>query len=490
VPSRALAILIFPLLVGACAPSQRLTFPTSPMREDGNLTWYQTSAAYNGPDFALRKDPATGRVDAVCYDDDHDGLVDRVYRLADYREDRVPHLIVLLDSIPFDQVAKRYDAGDFRWFEPPQKVIPPFPSLTEVCYSDLMHAPPLPGMTDQYYDPKHGRHNALLERAKGYEEPWERRLDYHSDFVEQGLAYLSPRPWHAAEIERVRQTVDDSPQRVTLVYVTSASGMLCKYGRQGCAQVLDDLRQFCLQLLYERQGAIRISVLADHGHNLTESTNIHLDQILSAAGFRPVEKLERDDDVMLEINGLVTYAGIHTRKPAKVADALLKRAEVELAMYLEGDAVIVRSARGAARVECRDGNIRYRPDTADVLDCAPVLEHLKSTGKLSTDGFASDADWFAATLDHPWPDASRRIWDAFHGAVVNPPTVMLTLHDGYAAGLATFEKMIKMASTHGGLNQVNSATFVMSMTTRVTRPMRTREVLSTLEPDYRIPIKR
>jgi hypothetical protein len=490
VPKRALVTLIVSLLVGACAPSQRLTFPTSPSREDGNLTWYQTSPAYNGPDFALRGDPATGRVDAVCYDDDRDGAVDRVYRLADYREDRVPHLIILLDSIPFNEVAKRYDAGDFQWFEPPQKVIAPFPSLTEVCYSELMHAPPLPGMTDQYYDPKRGRNNGLLDRAKGYEQPWERRLDYHSDFVEQGLAYLNPRPWHAAEIERVRKTLDDSPDRVTLVYVTSASGMLCKYGKKGCDQVLDDLRQLCLQLLYERQGAIEISVLADHGHNLTESTNIHLDEILHAAGFRPVEKIERDDDVMIEINGLVTYAGIHTRQPAKVADTLLHHTEVELAMYVQGDAVLVRSARGVARVECRDGNVLYRPDTADVLDYAPVIEHLKSTGKLSADGFPSDADWFAATLDHPWPDAPRRIWDAFHGTAVNPPTVMITLHDGYAAGLASFEKMMKIASTHGGLNQINTATFVMSMTKRITHPMRTRDVLQTLEPNYQIPLKR
>jgi hypothetical protein len=159
-------------------------------------------------------------------------------------------------------------------------------------------------------------------------------------------------------------------------------------------------------------------------------------------------------------------------------------------MYVEGDAVIVRSARGVARIESRDGNVRYRPDTADVLDYAPVIEHLKSTGKLSTDGFTSDADWFAATLDHPWPDAPRRIWDAFHGTVVNPPTVMITLDDGYAAGLASFEKMMKIASTHGGLNQVNTATFVMSMTKRITRPMRTRDVLQTLEPNYRIPLKR
>jgi hypothetical protein len=477
------AVIVFLLCLLGCAPSARLTFPAAPVRQTDKLIWYATSLAYGGPDFALRRDAASGRIDAVCYDDDRDGVVDRVYRLADYHEDRVPHLIVLLDSIPFAQVAERYQAGDFRWFEPPQKVIAPFPSLTEVCYTDLLHAPPLPGMIDQYYDPKRGRNNGLWERAGGYEEPWERRLDYHSEFLEQGLAYLNPRPWHAAEVERVRQALDASPDRVTLVYVTSASGMMCKYGREGCRQILDDVRQLCLQLLYERQGAIKISLMADHGHNLVESKNIRLDEILSAAGFHPVDRLQRDDDVVLEINGLVTYAGIHTRRPARVADVLLKRDEVELAMYVEGDGVVVRSARGGARIECRDGQVGYRAETADVLDYAPVLAKLNAN-------FATDGDWFAATTDHAWPDAPRRLWDAFHATAVNPPTVMLSLRDGYAAGLPSFAKMITMASTHGGLNQVNSATFVMSMTRRVDRPMRTRDVLQALEPDYRIPIKR
>jgi len=43
-----------------------------------------------------------------------------------------------------------------------------------------------------------------------------------------------------------------------------------------------------------------------------------------------------------------------------------------------------------------------------------------------------------------------------------------------------------MASTHGGLNQVNSAAFVMSMTHRMNSPKRTGEVLQTLEPDLQL----
>jgi hypothetical protein len=147
--------------------------------------------------------------------------------------------------------------------------------------------------------------------------------------------------------------------------------------------------------------------------------------------------------------------------------------------------VIVRDARGSAAIECRDGRVRYRPMDADVLGYAPVLERLKAA-----DGFASDDEWFAATVDHYWPDAPRRIWDAFHGLAVTHPAVMVSIRDGYCAGLASYEKMIKMASTHGGLNQINSATFVMTMNGRVDGPLRTRDVLKRLEPGHEFSAKR
>jgi hypothetical protein len=479
-------VILLLLFFAGCASSARLTFPRTPLLTTPNQTWYDTNQDTK-PDFVLIFNQ-DHRLESLAYDDDQDGHPDRIYPLSNYSNDQVPHLIILLDSIPFQPLADACAQGDFPWFDPPQKVIAPFPSLTEICYSDLLHCPPLPGVIDQYWEPRAGRHNGLFERAAGHYQPWERRLDYHSDFLEQGLAYLRPRVWHAVEVERVRQTFNRSADRVTICYVTSASGMMCRYGRQGLREILDDLRQLCLQILHERHGAVKISVLADHGHNLTPSKNLHLDALLTAAGFHPADSIKSDKDVVVEINGLVTYAGIHTRQPAQVADALLKHDQVEFTMYMEGDAVLLRSAHASARIDFREGRVRYTPIAGDPLDYAPILEQLK--GKMSTDGDATDDDWFAATKDHNYPDAPRRIWDAFHTRAVHTPTLMITLKDGYCAGLESFSKMIDMQSTHGGLNQLNTATFVMTMTGRTKQTLRTREVLSTLEPGYNFPLKR
>jgi hypothetical protein len=470
--------------LGCTSPRDRLTFPRAPVeahaydtRGDGRVN------------FTLLLDER-GRVNRLAYDDDADGTADRIYRLSDYDNARVPHVIILLDSIPYQAVADRYAAGHFRFFDPPQKLIPPFPSLSEQIFSQILQAPPLPGMIDGYYDARSNQvSSGVMSRVKGYHQPWEYRCNYVAKYYEAGLSYVQPREWFRTELNRAKAAIDRSPDRVTVVYLVSTSGMLCKLGRAGLDTVLDEIERFCLQLLYERQGAVKISMLADHGHNLVTSTNITLVEDLKRAGFDVVQKRRRERDVVLDLDGLVTYLGIHTSHPAEVARVIVKRPEIELAMYMQQDRVIVRDGAGSAAVECRGGRLRYVPIDHDVLGYRPVIESLTSGGKMDIDGFASDEDWLAATVDHPFPDAPRRVWDAFHGQTINPPDVMLTIRDGFCCGHASLQTFIKMASTHGGLNQGNSATFLMTMTGRAAKPLRSRDVMATIEPGYLLPVR-
>ena len=478
-----LAALTLLALVGCAAPRERLSFPMHPLTQDSDGAWYDVNGD-GRPDFRISGD-ANGPRNVLGYDDNQDGTIDRVYRLSDYSNRQVPHLVILLDSIPFQPVLDRWNAGDLGWFGRPQKVIPPFPSITETSFTRLLHAPTLPGALDEHYDKRNGQvENNIWRRVRGWEEPWEQRVHYHAKMWEGGLSYLKPREWYGAELVRLKKALDESPDDVTLVYVHSTSGMLSRFGRDGLNETLDGVRQLCLQLLYERHGALKISMLADHGHNLMLSKNLHVGEILKGAGFHVGETIARDNDVVLELDGLITYAGVHTWQPKKVSDVMLARPEVQLAIYLEGDRVIVRDAHGAAAIDGRADRVRYTPLDRDVLDYNPVIERLKHEGKVDVDGFVTDDDWFAATVDHEWPDAPRRVWDALHSNAISPPDVMLTFVDGWCAGVPSYEKYITMRSTHGGLNQVNSATFVMTMTGRIDHPLRTGDVIEALEPGY------
>jgi len=151
---------------------------------------------------------------------------------------------------------------------------------------------------------------------------------------------------------------------------------------------------------------------------------------------------------------------------------------------MAGDRVIVRNAMGSAAIEKKREKLRYVPINADVLGYQPVMDALQASGKMDAEGFASEDAWFSQTADHEWPDAPPQIWNAFHGMVVCTPDLMVTLHDGYHTGFTLFESFIDMASTHGGLNQINIAAFVLSMTGRANRALRIRDVLKTIEPDY------
>ncbi len=324
----------------------------------------------------------------------------------------------------------------------------------------------------------------------GYEEPWERRLHYRASFMEQGLSFLDPDVWFAAELEQARRALEKSPDRVSIVYIASAASVICKHGKIGAQRVLDGARQLCLQLLYERRGAIKISMMADHGHNYMPSQNISLDKMLADEGFHVGDVLRDERDCVVEINGLVTCAGVHTRRPAQVAAALCRHDPIELAIYSEGGRVIVQGPHGRAAIECRQQRLRYVVIDDDVLGYTPVVAQLKADEQMDADGFTDDNTWFRKTLDHPWPNAPRRIWDALHGKVVHAPTVLLSIKDGYCAGDPTYERYIKMASTHGGLNQLNSATFVMTMTGRLDRAVRHEDVLEALEPGYRPRVQR
>ena len=86
-------------------PSGRLSFPTEPI-ETRPRTANGTTFITTGSASSASRTTARAASIGCLYDSRGDGRVDREYRLADYANDRVPHLILLLDSIPFETMAR------------------------------------------------------------------------------------------------------------------------------------------------------------------------------------------------------------------------------------------------------------------------------------------------------------------------------------------------------------------------------------------------
>lgn len=473
-------------VVSALAPGDRLWFPKHPasILDDGGLA-YDTD--FDGRvDFEVHPNK-DGVLDILSYDDDKDGSFDREVRISDHRQGDVPHLILLMDSIPYRVAKPRYEEGGLRFFREPVKVIAPFPSMSVVIFGDILDAPRMPGAVERYLDlDENIVVNDFVGRALGHQHAWHRMLDWYlRNYVYVGSTYVQPTEFIRYEAFETAAAVARDHGPVCVTYISSSSGMASVLGLPGVLESLDVLEQLCAQLLFETEGAIRISVISDHGHNLTPSSRFDPEEVLEQAGFKSVDgPIDFDREVFVELNGLVTYFGVQTGRPREVCDALLARHEVKLTLCRDGDSVRIRDALGAAVVERRGRRIRYRALDRDVLGYAAVVSALRLADKVDADGFVDRDDWLVTTADHEFPDAPRRVLDAFDGQVHYPCRVMCTLNDGYHAGILAFESIVAMQSTHGGLSQIHSDAVLLTMNAGVSGPLRSHEVLPTIEPRY------
>ncbi len=474
------------LAISGCATDglRREAFAEGRLRREVGAWRYDINGDEKS-DFALLMD-ADGRVDRVAYDDDQDGRDDRIYRLADYDQARVPHVVLLLDSIPYRLVEKRFRKGEWPWFSAPAKVVPPFPSVSEVIFSEILGGVPQAGMTSRHYDRSAGHmSNLIVSRwLNGEKIQMDQRLHYATPYREMFWTFLDPEKWLDRELIRVKDTIDRNLDRVTLAYLVSSTGMVCAYGEDGANGVLDRVMPFCLNLLYERQGAVRITLLADHGHTFMPGKRFELESAINAAGFQVAEAIRSDRDVVLDADGLMNYVGLHTRHPAELAAALLAHSEVQLATYLDRESVQLMSRGHASCVDFRAGRYRYRPVSGDPIRYQSVTQALRQSGEMDADGFANSAAWLRATEAHDFPDAPVRLWNAFHGQVVSTPDLMITLEQPYYTGPALVDWVYDMASVHGGLDATNSLTFIMSTSGPLRGPLRSAELLNAIEPGY------
>ena len=91
------------------------------------------------------------------------------------------------------------------------------------------------------------------------------------------------------------------------------------------------------------------------------------------------------------------------------------------------------------------------------------MRALRDAGKVDTENFASDADWFAATAAHIYPDAPRNIFNSMHAPLVrHTADVLLSLQDGYFYGASVFSRIVTLAATHGNALRSSTDAFLMS----------------------------
>jgi hypothetical protein len=443
-----------------------LSFDTN---NDGNLDFWQYQH--------------DGRKTALAFADDAGNPGPRI-DLDDLDPASVPHFIIAMDGVPFELVQELHEAGSFRLFYPPARVICCFPSMTDLALSELFQTGRCLAYQATYYDRARGAMsdgNATYLGGKNC--PWLAKMDYRCSFWWDVKVYLDPQSVFDHELDGMMKTfraVDTN--REACAYSVGTAGLGTRGGRQAILEYLQTIDRLCEQLVYERKGRVKITLTADHGHNLVVNKRLTLDDVLKECGYRKTKAVRGPKDVVAVAYGLVTYAALFTQDPQGVAGCLVNHEAVEFACYPEGDAVVVRTADEFARIRKGSQGFTYDASEGDPLRIVPILDDLRAAGHVSETGEVDGDAMFAATIDHYYPDPLRRVWDAFHELVDNPPDVIVNFRDGVCHGSGFFYAMVgQMTSTHGSLNRMNSTTFAMTMLGELPEAMSSRDVYPALE---------
>lgn len=463
----SLLSVVFCVLLPGClaGPGPRL-FPAAPIEvrtTNAGFTerWYDVDGD-GSPDYSEVLG-AGGRLTRIAYGDGQRTPIETI------ELDAIPpaeqkHLVLLLDSVPFDLSVEAWRHGRFRYCAPPSCLISPFPVMTDLSFSEFAGVSPCPGIESEYFDGTQLTSGYEVYAAGG-NVPWQRDVDYRLNPVLHAQAYLSPYPWLDHELRQIQQLYRRRAEPVTTGYVVGTSSVGATLARNGHAVAMVRVDRMCQQILYETRGRARFTLLSDHGHHFGDSKRISIRDNLRAMGYRVGSRLREPGDLVVPEFGMVSCVAIHTRAAARrVARDAASIEGVEIAAYMDGDEMIVLNRDGMARVRRGPAGFAYVPESGDPLELGPVLERLRADGQIGADGFVADETLFQATARAAFPDAVYRLWRAFHGLVEHTPDVLLSLADGYHAGSGVQDKMIDLIGVHGSLRPDSSYGFIMSST--------------------------
>lgn len=479
--------VIFTAILGfaaaGCNPATR--FPKAPLSSQdpptGRIIAFDTDKDRK-PDYWQRQD-ATGRVVELWFDNNHDGAPDETVVLDTIPLDQVPHLIIALDGCPYDCVEEAYGKGALRLFRPPVRMISCFPANTDLAMSQIWRVGPARFCEALCFDPKTNRlNNGSIAYLLAQNSPWVPKMAYRCSFLWDASAYLTPQLVFDHELRGIYRRFAKAHNGTVAGYTVGTAGLGTRGGKEGILKYIDQVDRLCQQIVHERRGRVKLSILADHGQGLKRCRRVSFGKYLKDYGYRLGSRLQSDRDAVTIEYGIVTYAAFFTKTPAGLADVLRRHEAVELTFHKSGPDVVVMNREERAVIARADGGFRYDARDGDPLKISPIIVRLREQGKVSPDGVINDRALFEATATHVYPDAVRRAWFAFNGLTRISPDVIASLYNGYSHGGAFFDLMIGgVSSTHGSIDQLSSTSFVLTMRGPLPPALRLEDALQALD---------
>jgi hypothetical protein len=469
--------------LAGCEAGHRLPkLPISQEAHDGGIVLAFDTQGDGKAHYWQRQD-AQGRIVSLQYDDNGDGRPDATVDLDRVSSSRVPHLILALDGCPYECIEQTYKDGGFRAFYPPVRLISCFPAMTDLALSQIWQCGPARFYEALYFERKTKSYNSgNRSYLRAENSPWVAKMAYRCSFWWDANAYLNPQSVFDHEFRGVSQTFRRVREGTAAAYTVGTAGLGTRGGRPAMLKYLERFDRLCRQILYERRGQVKMTLLADHGQGMKPCTRVSFKDYLAQHGFNLRDHLSSSRDVVTVEYGLVTYAAFFTNSPAELVEVLRAHPSVELVFYRAGQDVVALDRNSRATVTQAGNGFRYDTTAGDPLELETILAGLRKQGKVSDGNVFDDRALFEATVTHLYPDAVRRAWFAFNGLTQVCPDVIVSLHDTYSHGSAFFDVMIGGAqSTHGSIERLSTTSFVLTMRGRLAPALRLEEVLPALE---------
>jgi hypothetical protein len=389
-------------------------------------------------------------------------------------------LLLCLDGVPYEVIKAARSRGLFARFGEPSGLLSPFPTMTNVALAQMLGASVPLGYESLYFNRDEQELCGGIRKYIGRRTPdkvpssYMDELDYQEPLPFEFLVYVAPDAVWRADMRRFREKFRAAPpERDFFAFLKGTDGLLHIRGPQKLNVALESLDRILTDIQAYCGAETEIVLFSDHGMNLEENQKIHLQTHLRAGGYEVKERFEPGRGkrrVAAPAFGLCGYAAVYCADetdPAEVADALTTLEGVDFSLHREGEsAVVVRGARGTARITReQNGHARYAYEqlTGDPLQLDGVQRALRDSGQLDARGYASDADWYARTAAHVYPDALANLHASLHEPRVrHTADVLVSCHDGYYYGMSFFSRFVRLAATHGNALRASSTAFLMS----------------------------
>jgi hypothetical protein len=410
-------------------------------------------------------------------------------------------MVMLLDGVAYERIRGLYDAGRFRRFRPPARLISVFPTLTDPAYDLLFGTGPTPGYEAGYFDRRTNRlTRALWTYLRGANEAWVRHVDYRLSFLADAIMYLLPRWVYGYELRHARRVLDRrlaAGQRQVALYILSTDGLAHMLSPCGIDTQLARLDEWVEKAVAYHRGELDVVMLSDHGLGQVPPDCPHLGRfdlstVLRATGLRVVRRLRRPGDVALPLFGLLDVARLHTYDAdtrRRAIAVLRERPEIEILAEQDGDCLRIYGNGGAALIGCRGNDAgmaeySYERTVGDPLRLADARVVLRKAGQMDGAGFASGAAWLAATADHPFPAAPSRLWAGIFSISREQPDIVVSLTERWYVGSGLLSRFVRMQGTHGGLHRRATETFAMTTCLDLPSPLDLPELGRVLRREF------